>query len=65
MINDNEASVESFENMDLKAVAKRAERAAIIQALKKHQFNKTAVSKALKVDRKTLYNKINAYGIKL
>lgn len=53
----------SYEDLDLKTVAERAEKNAIILALKKHQFNKTKVAKALKVDRKTLYNKISSYGI--
>lgn len=50
---------------DLKSVTERAEKKAIIAALKKYQFNKTKVAKALNVDRKTLYNKINAYGIEI
>jgi len=65
MINETISIPGTFENMDLKAVAERAERSAIIEALKKHQFNKTSVAKALNIDRKTLYNKINAYGIQL
>lgn len=66
MLNENQAkAAENYDNMDLKAVAEKAERAAIIQALKKYQFNKTTVAKALNVDRKTLYNKINAYGIEV
>lgn len=47
----------------LKAVVERAERSAIIQALEKTGYNKTQTAKLLEVDRKTLYNKMNAYGI--
>jgi len=66
-----EQSLESFENTeddkitDLKSITERAEKRAIIAALKKYQFNKTKVAEALEIDRKTLYNKINAYGIDL
>jgi len=57
---------EIFDNSkisDLKSVTERAEKNAILAALKKYQFNKTKVAEALEIDRKTLYNKINAYGI--
>ncbi len=53
------------ENYTLKMVVEAAEKDAIIQTLQKHQFNKSKVAKALDVDRKTLYNKINAYKIEL
>lgn len=56
---------ERTEELDLKTVAEEAEKKAIIASLKKYQFNKTKVAKALNVDRKTLYNKINAYGIEV
>ncbi|GAB4383222.1 MAG: sigma-54 dependent transcriptional regulator [Salibacteraceae bacterium] len=49
----------------LREVAERAERQAIIAALKKTNFNKSKTAELLAVDRKTLYNKINAYGISL
>ncbi|MBR9859173.1 sigma-54-dependent Fis family transcriptional regulator [bacterium] len=56
---------DELEDADLRTVVERAEKKAIIRALQKHHFNKTLVAKALNVDRKTLYNKINAYGIEL
>lgn len=65
MLRTREPEMENNEDLDLKSVSEKAERAAIIASLKKHQFNKTMVAKALNVDRKTLYNKINAYGIEL
>lgn len=49
----------------LKQVAERAERQAILQALKRTNYNKSKTAEILDVDRKTLYNKINAYGINL
>jgi len=48
---------------DLKSVVERAERQAIQLVLEKTAFNKSRTAKILKVDRKTLYNKMNAYGI--
>ncbi|MFZ6051635.1 sigma-54-dependent transcriptional regulator [Halocola ammonii] len=50
---------------DLKSVAERAEKRAILEVLKKTGYNKTKTAEILKVDRKTLYNKINAYDIDL
>ncbi len=50
---------------DLKSVAEDAEKKAIQEILKKTGFNKSKAAEILKVDRKTLYNKINAYGIEI
>ncbi len=47
----------------LKEVTENAERAAIIATLKRTDYNKTKTAKILDVDRKTLYNKLKAYGI--
>ncbi len=52
-------------DMDLKNVAERAERMAIIQVLEKTGNNKSKTAEILKIDRKTLYNKLKAYNIKL
>jgi len=58
------ASDSGSENItDLKSVAESAERKAILEVLKKTGFNKSKAAEILKVDRKTLYNKINSYGI--
>lgn len=48
---------------DLKTIVERVEKAAIIRALERFNFNKTKTAAVLKVDRKTLYNKMRAYGI--
>ncbi|MAC93992.1 MAG: sigma-54-dependent Fis family transcriptional regulator [Flavobacteriales bacterium] len=48
---------------DLKSVAERAERRAILKVLEQTNYNKTQAAKVLKVDRKTLYNKMEAYEI--
>lgn len=49
----------------LKSVSINAERQAIIDVLEKTGFNKSKAAEVLKIDRKTLYNKLKAYDIKL
>lgn len=46
---------------DLKDAASQAEYATIIHVLQQVKFNKTKAAEALKIDRKTLYNKIKQY----
>ena len=58
-------SDEEPEINDLKRVAEEAEKRAILRVLGKTGFNKSKTAKILNVDRKTLYNKITAYGIEL
>jgi two-component system response regulator HydG len=50
---------------DLKSVAEKAERNAILHTLRKTGFNKSKTAEILKIDRKTLYNKMKAYQIEL
>lgn len=50
-------------NLDLKTVAERAEKKAILNALVKTGYNKSKTAAMLRVDRKTLYNKMTALGI--
>ncbi len=50
---------------DLKSVAENAEKKAILAVLARTGYNKSKTAEILKVDRKTLYNKITAYGISL
>ncbi|MDW3209490.1 MAG: sigma-54 dependent transcriptional regulator [Reichenbachiella sp.] len=47
----------------LKAVAEQAEKQAILLVLEKTNKNKSKTAELLGVDRKTLYNKMRAYGI--
>ncbi|WP_422359957.1 sigma-54-dependent transcriptional regulator [Reichenbachiella sp.] len=47
----------------LKAVAEQAEKQAILLVLEKTNRNKSKTAELLGVDRKTLYNKMRAYGI--
>ena len=41
------------------------EKAQILKALKRTNFNKSKAAKLLQVTRKTLYNKINQYNLDL
>jgi two-component system response regulator HydG len=49
----------------LKDAAGKAEKEAIIQALIKSNYNKSKAARLLKIDRKTLYNKIKQFNISL
>lgn len=48
---------------NLKNIRLEAEYEMIKEVLKKVNYNKTKAAKILKIDRKTLYNKMNAYNI--
>jgi two-component system response regulator HydG len=47
----------------LKSIAGSAERQAIIDVLEKANYNKSKAAELLKIDRKTLYNKLKLYNI--
>jgi two-component system response regulator HydG len=47
--------------MDLKDAAAKAEYDTIMNVLKEVNFNKTKAAEILKIDRKTLYNKIKVF----
>ncbi|HEY5744596.1 MAG TPA: sigma-54 dependent transcriptional regulator [Chryseolinea sp.] len=47
----------------LKSIAGSAERQAIIDILEKVNYNKSKAAELLKIDRKTLYNKLKLYSI--
>ncbi len=49
----------------LKDAAGKAEKEAIIRALIKSNYNKSKAARLLKIDRKTLYNKIKQFNISL
>lgn len=53
------------QDRDLRGATQHAEKQAIIDALQQHRFNKTRTAAALNIDRKTLYNKLKAFGIDL
>ncbi len=50
-----------LKEVDLKDAAARAEYDTIMNVLKEVNFNKTRAAEILKIDRKTLYNKIKIY----
>ncbi|MEO6815034.1 MAG: helix-turn-helix domain-containing protein, partial [Ginsengibacter sp.] len=50
-----------FKETDLKDAAAKAEYDTIMNVLKEVNFNKTKAAEILKIDRKTLYNKIKIY----
>lgn len=49
----------------LRGVAHQAERDAILLMLERNGFNKSRTAAQLNIDRKTLYNKLRAFGLKL
>ncbi|MCC6400364.1 MAG: sigma-54-dependent Fis family transcriptional regulator [Flavobacteriales bacterium] len=49
----------------LRAVAHQAERDAIMQALERNGYNKSRTAEQLNIDRKTLYNKLRSFGLKV
>jgi two-component system response regulator HydG len=48
---------------DLKAVTEQNEKALITETLIKARHNKSKAAKMLNIDRKTLYSKMERYGI--
>ena len=56
-----EASLLPAKDLDLKDAAAKAEYDTIMNVLKDVNFNKTRAAEILKIDRKTLYNKIKIY----
>ena len=64
-LNINEGITSNIDNNNLKKASINAERLAIIEVLKKVNYNKTKAAQTLNIDRKTLYNKLKAYEIEL
>ncbi len=59
--NNSPGAATAKEPIDLKDTASKAEYEAIMNVLKEVNFNKTKAAELLKIDRKTLYNKIRSY----
>ncbi len=64
--NAQNASLEWSEGnaLDLKIASEVAEKLVVEKALKEANNNKSLAARILKIDRKTLYNKLNRFGIK-
>ncbi|NJN27020.1 MAG: sigma-54-dependent Fis family transcriptional regulator [Cyclobacteriaceae bacterium] len=56
-------SLDAIDNNNLKKASELAEKQVILNALSKAGNNKTKAARELKIDRKTLYNKLKAYSI--
>jgi two-component system response regulator HydG len=56
--------VQTLDTFDLKIIIEEAESRTIRKALDKTAYNKSRAAALLGIDRKTLYNKMAAYGIK-
>ncbi len=54
-------NITQHKDVDLKDAAAKAEYETIMSVLKEVNFNKTKAAEILKIDRKTLYNKIKIY----
>lgn len=63
--NENQDSdIPVLDTLDLKTIVEKTEEFTIRKALDKTAFNKSRTAALLGIDRKTLYNKMAAYGIK-
>jgi two-component system response regulator HydG len=59
-----ESDAPVFDTLNLKTIVEKTEERAIRKALEKTAYNKSRSADLLGIDRKTLYNKMAAYGIK-
>nr|WP_262888023.1 helix-turn-helix domain-containing protein [Draconibacterium halophilum] len=68
-INENQptavVSQEINDNSKLKHASSEIEKKLIIETIQEAGYNKSKAAKILNIDRKTLYNKIKLYDIKL
>lgn len=60
---DQPAVAPSAENPDLRLHSEAHERKLIMDVLQKAKYNKSKAAQMLNIDRKTLYNKMEKYGI--
>jgi len=63
-VDSRQQAAVSHEFDRLKGAANKAEYLAIIQALKLVNFNKKKAAALLKIDRKTLYNKLKNFRMR-
>jgi two-component system response regulator HydG len=62
-VSPNTPPAEASGQPNLKNIRLEAEYEMIKEVLKQVNYNKTKAAKILNIDRKTLYNKMNAYNI--
>lgn len=62
--NSENEEFQTLDTFDLKLIIEEAESKTIRKALDKTAYNKSRAAALLGIDRKTLYNKMAAYGIK-
>ncbi len=60
---ENTTPTPSDDNPDLRLHSEAHERKLIMDVLQKAKYNKSKAAKMLNIDRKTLYNKMDKYGI--
>lgn len=51
------------EGESIKEINAQVEKEIILEALKKHNYNRTLTAEALQISRKTLFNKMKRYGL--
>lgn len=59
---DTTAVIET-ESGGIREINAQVEKEIILEALKKHNYNRTLTAEALNISRKTLFNKIKRYGL--
>ncbi|RUT77734.1 sigma-54-dependent transcriptional regulator [Ancylomarina longa] len=65
ILRENKSNDVVLEGSNLKLIQATNEKELIINTLRKVNFNKSKAARLLNIDRKTLYNKIKQYGIKV
>src|SRR5690606_25231395 len=60
---ENAAALPTADNPDLRLHSEAHERKLIVDVLQKAKYNKSKAAQMLNIDRKTLYNKMEKYGI--
>jgi len=59
---DTSAVIET-ENNSIREINAQVEKEIILEALKKHNYNRTLTAEGLNISRKTLFNKMKKYGL--
>lgn len=57
------AEAQTVSGNSIREINAQMEKELIIEALKKHNFNRTLTAEALNISRKTLFNKMKRYGL--